>query len=340
VGLLTVLFAPRASAGAVVAALQTGWRALIGMIVGFAVGIIPFLATYLPVASKMGTRNYAYALSFAAKWNDVVNVGTGNRMWGSLFQHLWSAPSPASYEVSYAVTPVLLVTVVTGGGVVAWAVITRRTRLTPMLRLTLALCCTTVLLTVLPIDTWLGSGWALVWHVPGATAIRAIDRVQVANDLVTALALVALAAQANRHWGRLRRSVALRAVGIALLCVIAVEQVNTMAGSQLRRSVQEATLAAVPRVPSGCTSFFVIDSKHNTMLFYEFQTEAMLISQRIGIPTLNGYSGDEPPGWGLLFPNGGSYTIFVRQWEDAHGLTTGVCELDLGTMAWNSHPQL
>ena len=54
---------------------------------------------------------------------------------------------------------------------------------------------------------------------------------------------------------------------------------------------------------------------------------------------MTGYSGDEPPAWGL-FPKGLSYTIFVRQWEDAHGLTTGVCELDLGTMSWNSDPQL
>lgn len=340
VALLTFLFAPRVTAPQLVNTVRTGWRSILGGLGGFAIGIIPFLATYLPVVSKQGTRSYSYALTFAPKWNDVVNVGPGDRLWGHLFQHLWSAPSPNSYELDYAVTPILFLTMVIGGAAILWGVGSRRTRLTPMLRVTLALCCTALLLTILPINTWFGSAWVVVWHVPGATAIRAIDRVQLAADLVMALALVALCGEAVRHLGRLRRSTALRALGIALLCVIALEQVNTMSGSEMRRSVQNSTLDAVPPVPAGCTSFFVIDSRHNKSHFYEFQTEAMLISQRTGLPTLNGYSGDEPSGWGLLFPNSPSYPIFVQQWENEYGLTTGVCELDLGTMSWKTHPLL
>ena len=178
-----------------------------------------------------------------------------------------------------------------------------------------------------------------MWYLPGASAIRAIDRIQAANDLVTALALVSLATLAFRHLHSQRRSTPLRVAGIVVLCLVAAEQVNAMSGSQLRRSSQVSTMAAVPSTPAGCTSFFVIDSKRNSMRFYEFQTLAMMISQRIGLPTLNGYSGDTPTGWNLLFPNSPSYPIFVSQWTTAHGLTTGVCELDLGTMTWKEMPQ-
>ena len=95
-------------------------------------------------------------------------------------------------------------------------------------------------------------------------------------------------------------------------------------------------LRSVPAVPPGCTSFFVTDSVHPNLLFYKYQTEAMMISQRIGLPTLNGYSGDDPPGWGLSFPNTPTYMEFVRQWAIGNGLTTGICDLDLGKMSWGS----
>jgi hypothetical protein len=340
VAVLAFLFAPKESSNRCVDGLRTGWRSILGGIIGFGIGIVPFLLTFLPVVSQLGTRHYKRAMSFAPKWTDIVNVGTGNLLWGHLFQHLWSVPATGTYEVSYAVTPLLLLAVIVGGGAILWAVVMHRTRLTPMLRLTLALCCTSVLLTALPIDTIAGSLWVIVWHVPGATAIRAIDRIQVTNDLVSSLALVALVSEADRHWARLRHSAGLRTVGIVLLCLMALEQVHDTDGTMLQRNVQTAALASVPAPPQGCTSFFVIDSSPNSLKFYEYQIEAMLISQRIGLPTINGYSGDLPPGWRLLYPAAPSYMVTLRQWVRAHGLDTGVCQLDLGTKTWDSHPSL
>jgi hypothetical protein len=34
----------------------------------------------------------------------------------------------------------------------------------------------------------------------------------------------------------------------------------------------------------------------------------MVIAQHIGVPTINGYSGDTPPGWKLLYPASPDYT--------------------------------
>ena len=85
---LTVLFAPRVMGPQLVTAVRTRWRAVVGVIVGFAVGIVPTLVTYLPVVHQQGARHYKDALYFAAKWNDLINVGTGNFLWGHLFQNL------------------------------------------------------------------------------------------------------------------------------------------------------------------------------------------------------------------------------------------------------------
>lgn len=335
---LSFAFAPRVMTTEVARALQTGWRSLLGGVVGFALGIIPFLLTYVPVLNQLGARTYGNALFYAAKWNDVINVGPGNVLWGRLLHNSWSAPSPASYEVSFAITPILMLTIVLGTIVILWVVLTRAARFTASLRVTLALCCSVILFVLLPINTQIGSLWVVVWHLPGATAIRAIDRLQVPANLVAAFALVGLGTEGLRHWQRLRTSLVLRVIAVILLMVIMAEQLNTTSASQMHRSAQIALLASVPPKPAGCTSFFVTDSVRNHLFFYEYETEAMMISQRLGIPTINGYSGDNPPGWNLGYPELPGYLAQVKKWKTTEGLTTGVCEYDLGTRKWQTHP--
>ena len=174
VALITFLISPRTMSAATLDAIKTGWQCMLAALIGFAVGMVPFFMTYLPIANQLGTRSYVYAMSFAPRFRDLINVGVGNRYWGQLLHHVWSPPSTNSYVFSFAITPILSLTILTGAVVVVWAVATRRRSMTSTTRFTLALCVTSLLLTILPINTWVGSGWILVWHVPGATAIRAI----------------------------------------------------------------------------------------------------------------------------------------------------------------------
>jgi hypothetical protein len=335
VALVMCLTSPRWALAAGRTALRSGWQCLLAGSIGFGLGSIPFFLTYLPVADQLGTRSYGYVMTFAPRMRDLVNVGPGSLLWAPVFQHVWSRHSAASYqELSYAITPLLELTIVIGVVAILWALVGHRARPTPVVRLTLSLCIAAIVLTLLPVDTPLGTGWAVVWHLPGAAAIRAIDRVEVANNFVTAMALVAVATLAYRRVGRRPRSTLLVGVGAVILCLVAIEQLHSSSATQLVRSRQIPLIESVPSNPPGCTSFYVIDSKPNTIPFYALQTRAMMISQRLDLPTLNGYSGDTPPNWYLLFPNSRSYLIFVKQWERAHGLTTGVCQLDLGTMTW------
>ncbi len=336
VAVLALLASPRRAPGEVATAVRTGWRTMAGATIGFAVGCIPFVTTYVPVVRALGTRSYGDALHYAPSWRGVFSVGSGNLVWGHLLSHV--APTHPSPETTFAITPLLWLTVVLGGGALAVTVLTRRVPRTPAVRTTLGLCATLVLVTVLPIDTSAGSAWVLVWHLPGATAIRAIDRIQAMGDLVASAALVGLVTEALRRWRRLRGSLPLGLLGLLLLGLIVVEQAHSTGASTLHRRAEVTALDRVPRPPAGCTSFYVVDTVPNHRPFYAFQTEAMLISQRLDLPTLNGYSGDEPPGWALLFPNTASYPFWVHRWAIDNGLTTGVCRLDLGTYTWEIGP--
>jgi hypothetical protein len=338
VAVLVCLLAPRLAWSEARAAVTTAWRSLLALVAGAAVGLIPFLVTYLPVARQEGTRRYSDAIAYAVTWHDADNLGAGNLVWAHLLHYTWATPSPSTYEFSYAISPILFLSVVAGGVVVAWAGATHRLRMTALVRLTLALCATTVILAVLPMKSRFGSPWAVVWHIPGATAIRAIDRIGVASDLVASVALVLVATVAWASWGRLRRSVPLVVAALVLLGLIVAEQAHDSSASALQRNAQLSALAAVPPAPPGCTSFFVTDTRPTTTPDYAQQTSAMLISQRLGLPTLNGYSGEIPPHWNLSDPAAPTYLMSVQQWEAANDLRAGVCSLDLSTDTWHRHP--
>jgi hypothetical protein len=328
--LVGVVLAPRAVVS-VVATLRAGWRSILGALTGFGIGIAPFLLTYVPAVDKLGARRYRDVLAFAPSWRDVFNVGTGNLVWGSLLRHLRPG-RPLGYEVSYAVTPILLLLVVAGALGTARSGRARRSGL--------VLAAAALILVILPIETSRGSPWVVVWRIPGATAIRAADRIQIVGNLVVALALVAVVSEAARRWRSRRPSLLALALGAALLLIVLAEQLNTAQVSNVHRDAEVSVLRSVGPAPTTCTSFFVTDTVHSGRPFYAYQLDAMLISQRVGLPTLNGYTGDTPAGWSLSFPERSSYSFFVKAWADQHGLDSGLCQLELSTMTWVVHPRL
>lgn len=339
--LVAILFAvlgPRTVATDIAAAVRSGWRSLVAAAGGLAAGLVPFAATYLPVIGQVGPRHYRDAMMYSTRWTDVVNVSTGNLVWGNLAAHLPVPGRAGTYETSQAVTPILLATVLIGGAVLAWATATRRGENTRRVRAVLALCLAAAVLTVLPIDFSFGSPWIVLWHLPGAQAIRAIDRIEVANDLVVALAFVGLATEAAGLIV-MRRRVPWLVAAAVLAATVVVEQVHNTSPSALDRPSQLAALASVPAPPPACTSFFVVTTPSATP-FQATQTQAMLISQRTGLPTLNGYSGVWPPGWVLWFPQTATYLNYVQDWIEENRLRAGVCELDLSTRRWETNPLL
>jgi hypothetical protein len=66
----------------------------------------------------------------------------------------------------------------------------------------------------------------------------------------------------------------------------------------------------------------------------------MLISEQLSVPTVNGYTAHDPPGWRLANPERPGYLAEVAAWASSHGVRSGLCELDLGTMRWLASPPL
>jgi hypothetical protein len=332
-GVVAVLFAasqPRRLRTWLVTDLRARWWPVAGAAGGSAVGIVPFARTYLPVS-----ENYSYsaAMRYAIRWQAVVDVGKANLVWGGLVRSVVPKAVRDTSELSFAVTPLLMILALGSGAVALYRLMTGRAARPAASRVAVATALVAGFFTVAPIKNRFGSLWIVLWQVPGAKAIRAIDRIEIVAALAAALAVAAASAELTARPLSRRRPSLVNAALTALVAVSALEQFNTANYSHLSRPAQLAFIRSVPTPPASCRTFFVVDSQQ-TLPYFEYQLDAMWISDKVARPTFNGYSGRFPPHWLLLLGHGPGYVPGAVAWARAHGLLAGLCEFDVGTYSW------
>lgn len=316
-----------------------------GLAIGvLAIALVPFLVVYLPALARVGGRPFEEVRQYAAAPWQVVDVGPDNVVWGPALARLAPVrPTSnvfATYETRRGWPPLLLCLVVStllaaSGGVrhgphpsphppwaavlgitavLAWALATRWGHATP---------------------------WKIVLLlVPGASAIRVPVRINlVINVLVIAVAMVGLDRVRSRIRTRTRRSTLMAsagfgAVGLALL----LEQLNTMPVTTLSRASERAVFAHIPPPPSTCRAFYAVKpATTDIMETARGQIDAMLLAYEHRIPTLNGWSGNQPPGWALnVFDEDTAARALA--WARTRGVADGLCELDLSSRRWEESP--
>ena len=113
------------------------------------------------------------------------------------------------------------------------------------------------------------------------------------------------------------------------------EQLNLAPVSLVDRSNELQELSSARSAPSDCQAFFVIDTGTPRKPLYESSTDAMLVSQYLKIPTINGYSGQYPPGYGPADPSSDDYLQEIEVWALEHDLAEGLCSYDPAHGVWN-----
>jgi hypothetical protein len=282
----------------VLEALRRDWPAIAGAAVLSFLLVLPLLQAWWTVAQAVGVRDASDV--FLAKGQSWLNVGPDSWWWGALVR---SSPGMRyqTNEQQYGIGLLTTAAVAFGfwrardrGGVVV-----------------LGLTAVVLVLLATQLGPWrIASPWNLVYAVvPGARGIRAVPRVGlvvlVASGAGLALAVDALARARPRA-----------AAVLALLCL--VEQ-----GVRDRSFVPALDRERVNRiareVPPGCVAF-VYTPPPDGWPPWHAQIDALWVADATGVPTLNGYSGNSPPGWGLQDP-------FVRGPEDR-------ARLDAAVAAW------
>jgi hypothetical protein len=330
--LLSLVFTPRVTYRIVSAKIRAGWAMLLAALAGACIGSIPLLLVYLPELQSSGGWPFSTIEYFHASWKSIFDVGTDNVIWSPLLKYFVASGSPVKVELSYGVTPLLLAIVVVGA---VYLSVRERRGPRPIGERrygSAILALTALILMILPIETWFGLPWRWVYDLPGASGIRAIGRIDIIANMLFALLLVPIGIRVAVLIRIARHRVGVQTVAALIVVLLCVGQVNGTSLSQLSRSTELNRLALIHRPPRSCTSFFVTSTK--ALGPQNLETTAMLVSQRFGLATINGYSGTFPKGWGLYLPTGENYRRAAYAWATAHHITKGLCSLELTDRRW------
>ena len=307
---------------------------------GFVFGLIPFTSIYVPVYLG-GSRNFNEYLETAPTFTDIANVGL-NFVWGDLFekigflsheQILSSHEQILSAERRFAITPTLqllvLLSLLAALRPQHWALLKsnelKRASIIAGATVYFALFLFTIKISEHSIFL------IFFKFVPGGSAIRAGYRAMlVANFFVVisvAIAITSISSVLLRQSAEVQKVRLARASIVALMVLAVVEQLNLTQGSLVSRTFERSHLANISTAPPECRCFYIAGEP--TQPATEVQLDAMLIAQRIGIPTINGYSGVFPAKWELYDTAAANYEHNAWVWAVSHGIDVGLCRLDL-----------
>ncbi|PWT84838.1 MAG: hypothetical protein C5B58_04080 [Acidobacteria bacterium] len=294
---------------------------------GFALGLIPFVLIYAPVVTAFPGRTFAEYLFYTPLPSDMIDVTQWNIVWGHIVERVFG---DRGSERTLAVTP---------GMTAIFLIIGYRLVKRPKgddcgsWQLTFILTCTAVWALSWLLTVRIGS-FSLFWlpyHiVPGAAAIRAGGRIQ----LLVNLWVVAGLAVALQYWierGPTSQKLRRLLISSVVLIFCLIEQINLLPVTELSRSREFAWLSTVPQPPALCRAFLVdVPSRRAS---YLDENDAMWISLRTRLPTLNGNSGWVPHGW-RLEDHTIDYLDAARAWIAATGLAQTVCLYNRSSRTW------
>ena len=302
---------------------------------GFVIGIIPFALIYGPLLKSASARDFSEYLFFAPTFPDVANLGA-NFVWADLLDKIglvFNDRSMAGGEKSFALTPGLQILVISslliGIRKRHWDA-GDQDRLMRAIVIGAAIVPIALFFVTVKIQNY-SAFLVLMKILPGAVGVRSGYRAMIVANF---FAVIAVAFAIDRLFWMLS---AYRAAGttvmlarssvVALVILGLLEQVSLSHSSSLSRVFERARFDQVSAAPIDCRSFYIAYEPGQPPT--SVQIDAMLVAQKIGIPTINGYSGNVPIGWNLLDSAAASYEQNARAWAAHRGIAAGLCRFDM-----------
>lgn len=274
-----------------------------------AAALSPMAVHYLEVARQQGMRPFGEVLTMVPRPQSWLYFGPYSWFYGELAKAVEAFRAiPMEHEQRAGFG--LLTTAACVAGVVLGR---RRAAVQLIAGVGLAL----VLLSTLYGDF---TPWRWVYELfPGAKAVRAVSRISLVVLFPIAVGVALLVD------GLMARGRALGAAAVLLGLTALVEQGQTTPAFDFHRNRADVAKLAARVNPERCQAFlFSPDQGYGP--YWKYQLDAMWASLEANVPTLNGYSGSSPPGWGLGDTNLHSardehrVAFHLSQWVRTHGL--------------------
>jgi len=342
---------------------RKNWQKILAYCTLSAVCFIPFLLTYIPALRQFGNRSYQEIATMLPSFIDYVNVGPNNWLWGKMLYSAFVGLDlrPMSWELIKGL-PICLLLVFLALSVYficktkhyqlnvakdnTWKIIVDENEANDAAKLAIlaaGLSVTVLLALLLMLKIQGFSLWWLVTNlIPGAGGIRGVYRFQhVLAFPIAIVVAIGLHQAVNFATSHIHSSVKRGAclVAIAVLCLLLFgEQLNTGSIANYSKQQQLDMLAGISSPPHQAKVFALLPAEGLKKDPCEVQVDAMIIAQKFGLNTINGYSGQRPPEWiGMYYFDKPDYIVYLYSWIKRYNLENNqLYFLDTKTGKWLS----
>ncbi len=237
--------------------------------------LLPMLNHYMAAAGEVRSRLFIDAYNTMPRWQTWLYMGETSWLYG------WTASAPFFTRLEFPheqVVGIGLVTLV----LVVWGLVEHRQQSSVRL---LGLTAGSLILYMLVLSSAMILTAYHFYYVPGAYAVRIMSRIGL---IMLFPASVGLALFFQK---RLQGRVGWLLPVLALLVVLEQGRgIPSYDKIEARAEIQRLA----DQVPADCEAFFLTPREGSTG---EYNILAMWVQLRTGKPTVNGYSGNQPPNW-------------------------------------------
>ncbi len=336
--LLVLFFISRNSLGSILRQAKIMFLPLTGVIVIGLISVTPFVYAYYPKSLESGTRIYEDVSFATLTLENLFQLGESNLFYSPIYREILQFLSPNYVQDTWEYYNMGISIFVFIMAIGALFYLRKSNELKN--KLTLALIISSLLSIVLILRLNDQSLWELIFYsIPGAKALRVVNTFMLILSLPLYIGAIFFISKINLS----------QILLVPLVLFLFLSEFNSPL-LQLDRQAQVKMNLVVDEPLPTCKSFYVTgwDNQEEFYGYWEWvnnqyghNTSAMMISQIVNLPTLNGMASFIPKGYDLVGPNGTAFSpngdeykqrisSYIKRFE-----LQGVCELNLNTKKWS-----
>jgi hypothetical protein len=295
---------------------------LISSFVGI-VTLIPFFLIYYPILRQKGWRPFAEVEGMIPRPLSFLWMGEGHPWWGFIKDILPIYQLHFHWEHRIGIGLIAMLTIAIFFILTVIKIIKNKDK-SFNVAIAITFMTSSIIFLLLGISIGGFTFWSYIYeYVLGAKGIRAVSRYVLIILLPITTAIVMLIS------AKPKIGTSLSSILTLLFFLIMVEQGGGRAEGFERQSFEVRLSEVIKELKNkNCNSFYITAPPESKRWHMAYNTDAILISISTGIPTLNGYSGQEPEGWALGNVLGADYLSNLKNWIERNKLTA-VCSVEM-----------
>lgn len=291
--------------------------------------MIPFIKVYLPIFMQSTGYDYNGIKIYMPELIDLINVTSRNLLFGKAVSIMQLQDGEVAEGFSLIVLALFIFV----------RYLSKKQKNENIVSNALFIAIVISLLVCIKLN---GSGlslWYLVYHfIPGGSSIRAIGRFlfYLSYPLSFYIAFCGNKIKSPNFIHSCNKRIVI-SLCLSLTLFFVSQMSKNGVSTHWHRQDQKKYLAKIPTPPTDAESFYLIPNINDNRIEPYLQLDAYEIATTFNIPTLNGYSGQEPKEWhGIWQIKSGEYRQSINRWILRLNLQN-VYAYDANTNSWIKH---